>query len=320
MRFVARAFALGLLATVLIAPAAVFAAAKTENGITISPVQKELVVSSGLVEATTTVELTNNSGKNLVGTVRLLDFKTLDETSGLLFSQAGIPSSKYGLATWMTLVNGETVNVLNGKTTLIPVHISNRADLAPGGHYGAVVITLGTTGQQAPSQASFKQELVSLILVNKLGGADYGLLLESMKVDRGGDMPGTAIFRFRAGGNTHVTPRGYVTVTDSHGTLIEKGIINIESTTILPGTSRQMISLLEPTSKTHAAGRLKLTAFYRNDEQTSFTQQSMYLDSSHWQSIVIATIALTGVTGGLLWFTMRRTPVARGRFRFRKSV
>lgn len=320
MQFVARAVALGVLITLIATPTMAAAASKAEHGITISPVQKELVVSSGLVEATTNVMLTNNTGKNLVGTIRLLDFKTLNETSGLLFSQAGVGTSKYGLANWMTLPNGEIVNVLNGKTTTIPVHITNRADLAPGGHYGAVVITLGTAGQTGNTQASFKQELVSLILVKKLGGEDYGLLLDSMVANRGKDLPEMVTLRFRAAGNTHVTPRGYVTVSNSRGTVLAKGIINTESTALLPGTSRRLTTLLQPISSSHASGRLKVTAYYRNDEQTNYTEKTIYLDSSSWLNIAIAAAVLTGVTGGLLWLKQRQKPVARGQYPIRKSL
>jgi hypothetical protein len=305
MRFVARVVALSILIPLLGAP---LVAADSEHGITISPVQKEIVVSSGLVEATTNVVLTNHTGKNLVGTIRLVDFKTLNETSGLIFSQAGISTDKYGLANWMTLPNGEVINVLNGQATTIPVHITNRADLAPGGHYGAVVVTLGTSGQANASQASssFKQELVSLILVRKVGGEDYGLLLDSMKVDRGGEVPDVVTLKFRAGGNTHVTPRGYVAVSDSRGTVIAKGTINTDSIAILPGTSRQMITLLQPITKNHASGRLKVTAYYRNDEQTNYTQKTVYINSLDWASIVLAAVALLGVSGIILWFNRRR--------------
>lgn len=304
MRFVAKVVLFSLLVSVLGSPLA--SAAESKPGITISPVQKELVVSSGLVEATTNVVVTNNTGKNLVGSIRLVDFKTLNETGGLLFSQAGVPSEKYGLANWMTLPNGEVINVLNGQSATIPVHITNRADLAPGGHYGAVIVTLGTAGQTEGSRTAFKQELVSLILVKKLGGEDYGLLLDSMKVDRGTDVPSAVTLKFSAGGNTHVTPRGYVTVADSRGKVISKGTINAESTALLPGTSRQMITLVNRISETRAPGRLKVTAYFRNDEQKDFTQHSIYINSFNWQMVVLGALLLTGVVALLAWFIRRR--------------
>ena len=223
MRLVAKAIALGIFISFL---AVRLAAADTQHGITISPVQKEIIISSGLVEATTNVELTNRTGKNLVGTIRLVDFKTLNETSGLLFSQAGVPTDRYGLANWMTLPYGEVINVLDGQTSTIPVHISNRADLSPGGHYGAVVVTLGTAKQTGSTQASFKEELVSLLLVNKRGGETYGLQLQSFSTNTKTNIPITVNLKFRATGNVHVIPRGYIEVADPKGKIVAKGIIN----------------------------------------------------------------------------------------------
>ena len=305
MRLVAKAIALSIFISFL---AVHFAAADTGHGITISPVQKEIIISSGLVEATTNVELTNHTGKNLVGTIRLVDFKTLDETSGLLFSQAGVPSDKYGLANWMTLPNGEVVNVLNGQTTTIPVAISNRADLAPGGHYGAVIVTLGTAQQPGSAQASFKQELVSLLLVKKRGGEDYGLLLQSFSANTKNNIPSTVNLGFRAGGNVHVVPRGYVTVTDPKGKMVAKGIINTQSTVLLPGTSRQLVTILDPVANSGVSGKYKVTAYYRYDDQDQFSSKSIYIYAWRWPLTLLVLVVITGVAVTLL---LRRSPWTR---------
>jgi len=294
MRLVAKAIALSIFISFL---AVRLAAADTQQGITISPVQKEIIISSGLVEATTNVELTNRTGKNLVGTIRLVDFKTLNETSGLLFSQAGVPTDRYGLANWMTLPNGEVINVLDGQTSTIPVHISNRADLSPGGHYGAVVVTLGTAKQAGNTQASFKEELVSLLLVNKRGGEEYGLQLQSFSTNTNTAIPSTANLKFRATGNVHVVPRGYIEVADPKGKMVAKGIINTQSTVLLPGTSRQFVTALEPIGNSTVTGKYKVTAYYRYDDQKKFSSQSIYVMRLTRSLPLVILAVITGLVG-----------------------
>lgn len=271
-------------------------ATKASNGVTFSPTQKEVVVSSGLLQATTNVTVTNNTGKSLVGTVRLVDFKTLKETGGLTFSQAGVPIEKYGLANWMTLANGDVINVPDGQTRDIPVHIMNRPDLAPGGHYGAIVITLNTVSP-SPSgnqRAGFKQELISLLLVKKLGGEHYGLRLQSFSADSKRDIPKSASLDFKSTGNVHVVPRGFVRVTDPKGKLVAKGILNPESTIILPDTSRQLATPLKPVADSKLPGRYKLTAYYRYDGQEQFSTRTIYVNRFVWSLPLVAAMIITG--------------------------
>jgi hypothetical protein len=275
----------------LIAPpvsAATNATSPLQGGITISPSQKEITLSSGLLVASTTVTLSNNTAAGIVGTVKILDFKTLDDTGGLLFSQAGVSLAKYGLANWMSLPNGTTINVLSGKSVDIPVHIDNRADLSPGGHYGAVVVTLGAppaTG--AINKATFKQELVSLLFIKKLGGEIYSLQLQSLVADNQNHMPSTVTTRFKNSGNVHVVPRGYVTVTDNSSKLLAKGTINPDSTLVLPGATRQLATTLQPIATSHHTGHYKVTAYYRYDDQQSFTKSSIFTEGGENNHLVI---------------------------------
>ena len=279
------------------------------TGITITPSQKELVVSSGLINARTEVVLTNNSGKDLDATVRLVDFKSLNDTGGLAFTQAGLASNKYGLANWMELPNGNKLTLLEGQSTTVPVIVVNRFDLTPGAHYGAIVVTIGATGNSVTNRASFKQELASLLFVKKLGGEDYSLQLQSLVAIRGRTaVPNAATLRFKSAGNVYVVPRGYVTVTDEKSVVFAKGTINAQSSLVLPGDSRQFITPLQTIStSTKHTGRLKLTAYYRYDGQTNYSQISTYISPNVLSPLVIAGLIITGVIGvSSLLFVLRK--------------
>jgi len=240
-----------------------------------SPTEKDLELGSGLIQARTNVTLTNRTGQPLTGTIQLLDFKTLNETGGLIFTQAGVSAGKYGLAKWMSLPDGPTVTVPDGQTVSIPVVIDNRADLAPGGHYGAVVITFGGNNAATDSRAAFKQELVSLLLIRKAGGEHFGLQLESLKAGLADNVPNSVSLLFKSTGNVHVVPHGYVTVQDPSGKVIAKAIINPDSLPVLPGADRSFASQIRPLGALKASRRYKLTAYYRYDGQANYSTQSL---------------------------------------------
>jgi hypothetical protein len=270
----------------------------TSGGITISPTLKELVLSSGLIEARTTIVLTNRTGRDLTAGIRVVDFSALNEYGGVSFGQAGLAVSKYALANWMALPGGNQVALPNGQSTLVALRVENRSDLAPGGHYGAVVVTAGTSATS--NNVNFKQELVSLVFVKKLGGEQYGLQLQSLTADENSKIPNAATLRFSSTGNVHVVPRGYVTVTDLTGKIVAKGLINPESTLILPGTTRQFVTLLQPIANSKLPGRYTVTAYYRYEGQNQFSSKAIYIYAWRWPLTILILIVSAGVGGTLL--------------------
>ena len=280
-----------------------------QTGITITPSQKELVVSSGLVTATTQIQVTNRTGKDLNAVVGLVDLKSLDESRGVSLSKPGVASSKYGLANWMSLPNGNRLALPNGKPVTFTVEVSNRADLSPGGHYGAAIISFGgNDGAGTIGATTFSQELVSLLLVTKLGGEDYGLQLRSLHAAPAfnGTSPTLATTSFNNIGNVHVVPRGYITLTNRQGRVLAKGIINPESRLILPGSSKTVQTSLQSFAPI-ASGRYMLTAHYRYEGQKDY--QTVSVTITHVTPLLIGgTLAIiTGVTVLLVLLYRLRT-------------
>lgn len=279
-------------------------------GLTISPSLKEITLSSGLLQAKTTVTLTNKTGRDLTGNIRLVDFAALNEAGGVSFGEAGIPLSKYGLANWMVLPGGNKVTLPNGQATTIILNVDNRTDLTPGGHYGALVVSTNNP-DAAPSanKVGFKQELVSLLFVKKLGGEKYGLELESLSTGEKNTSPNSVQLRFKSTGNVQVTPRGYVTVTDPGGKIISKGIINPDSTLVLPESSRTFTTLMQSTGSSSKNGKYTITAYYRYDEQSQFRTKSIYVNRNplllETVFVVIALVVLGLVIGRIIYGVRR---------------
>lgn len=145
-----------------------------------------------------------------------------------------------------------------------------------------------------------------MLFVKKLGGEQYGLKLESFKTDSKIAVPDEAIFNFRSTGNVQVLPRGYVTVTDPHGKIVSRGLINPESTLVLPETSRQFITLLNPVASSDAISRYTVTAFYRHDEQPDFTSVERTFYQLPVTVLVVVAIVLTLATATFTWIVIRR--------------
>lgn len=265
------------------------------KGVAISPPLKEVIIGPGLLQAHTDITVTNNSDHDVSGTIKAVDFKALDEFGGVSLGQAGIPVSKYGLANWMTIDGSSDLSLAKGQSRAIRVNIDNRGDLAPGGHYGAVVVTVAEASPEAGNKVSLKQELVSLIFVKKTGGEKLGLQLLSMGAKTGSGIPSTVDIRFKSTGNVHVVPRGYVNITDPRGKLVAKGIINPESTMILPDTTRKFVTVMDPVTESSLRGQYKVTAYYRYDGVDKFSSASFTFSRGSWISSQTLLLILTGV-------------------------
>lgn len=281
--------------------------ADAAGGLTLSPPLKDITLGPGLLETTTEVTLTNNTTQAVRTQLKLIDLKALGEFGGSSLGQAGLPDA-YNLANWMSLPGGDTVTIPAGQTVRIKVVITNRSDLAPGGHYGALVVSADSTGA-SKGNVSISQQLVSLVFVKKLGGEKYGLHLQEMLVDQArGQLPQSVKLNFASTGNVHVIPRGYIEVTDPSGKLVAKGIINSDSSLVLPGVSRQLTTALQSVNDSSATGQYKITAHYRYDGEEDFQVQSVYYTRSGIPRTLLlgAKIVAAIVLAGLAAYVVKR--------------
>lgn len=281
-------------------------AKSTAGGLTLSPPLRDVTLGPGLIETSSDVTITNNTPEAVRAHLKLVDLKALGEFGGTSLDKAGLPDS-YGLANWMRLPGGDTVVIPANQTVKVSVLITNRSDLRPGGHYGAVLVTTDS-GDTVRSNVNINQQLVSLIFVKKLGGEKYGLDLKEVLADETRNrLPQVVKIKFASTGNVHVIPRGYVEVTDPKGKLVSKAILNPDSSLILPGASRQYTALLQPVSSSNVSGQYTITVHYRHDGKEDFETQSMYFTRTSIPYGLLAVFAgAVLVSGGLAAVAMRR--------------
>lgn len=273
--------------------------------ITISPTLQKLSLGPGLIEAKAYVEVTNSTNYRYTANIQLVDFKTLDQTGALSLGQVGVPLWKYGLASWMK-ASSNVISLSPGASTKVEVTIENRADLTPGGHYGAVVLARDSSDQTSVgnNKVAFNQNLVSLLFIKKLGGEKYGLELDSLKIDQKRDLPESIATSFRSTGNVYVIPRGYIEVTDPNGKVVQKGVINPNSSIILQGSSTKLITLLTPIANSNVSGKYKITAYYRYEGQKDYSTKSIYFDRSNSNAKPIAIGLITVVIALILTYKL----------------
>jgi hypothetical protein len=271
--------------------------------ITIQPFLQDLTILPSQPKKDFSFQLINNTASPASFKLSAVDFGTLDDTGGLIF--AGASSSqliqKYGLANWISLAS-QNVNLQPSQKITVIGAIENRADLAPGGHYAAILIT-STSAQPKAGQTnvSLKPIVSALILAKKIGGERYDLHLDSLSTNGNWfSLPSVVDLRFKNPGNIHVVPRGIVKLIDSRGNVVKQGIINQESRYILPERHR---ILSVPLSKIGKASLLstgyKLQVDYRYDGINKYARKTMQV---HYAApIFILGLILIVVAIWLLW-------------------
>ncbi len=222
----------------------------SKSGITLSPFEQQLSIAPDDLTRSFNLSLTNNTTTLQELSLTARDFGSLNDTGGVLLEGSNAYSQKYGLASWLAL-GTDTVVLQPGEKKSVPVTIENRSTLQPGGHYGAVVASVTSLDDQSSNRVVINQQLLSLLLVTKVGGEKYNLKLKDISPNGNWfHLPNTVKLRFQNPGNVHVVPRGTVKLKSPSGKILAEGIINSESAFILPESFRE---LFVPLNKIAAA-------------------------------------------------------------------
>jgi hypothetical protein len=269
------------------------AATASQPGITISPAYQQISLQANESEHPFQIQITNNKTVPQTLALSTADFNSLDETGGLFFigSNPGAIEQKYGLAHWIDLPAQE-VTLAPKETKTVSASIANLPSLAAGGHYGAIMLTVTDPSGPRKNRVTIEPITSSLLFVSKIGGDIYKLDLKNLTAGHGlFNLPDLAALNFKNEGNTHIIPRGVITVVDTKNQIAAKGIINDTSGIILPEKTRRypvvLTAVANPSSVIH--GRYELVANYRFD---GFDQFRTYRQSFRVISPIVFLLAL----------------------------
>lgn len=240
----------------------------------LSPLFYEVTFESGDTEKAVKVEISNRTDTDAEFFLSAVDFGTLDESGGVAFlGGTGDFERRYGLASWIRLPTDRLV-LPAGETETVSIAIENKESLSPGGHYGAVAFQLESSSDEKSDMplVSVRSSFASLFFVKKTGGEVMKLEyadIQNIGKDTFG-IPEKISLRFRNSGNTHLVPRGVVTVRDPWGRAVRKGVINEESGRILPESYRIYGVSLKEMASAFLPGRYTILIEYRYDGSEEF--------------------------------------------------
>lgn len=260
---------------------------KNKLNFTISPPFSEIVLDKNDQQKSFPLIITNNNQNSATFKLSVADFGSLEESAGVAFlgMQKSQLDNKYSLASWISL---EKDTIVIGSQQSLPVNVTiiNKESLSPGGHYGAILIKYEGSNKQNNDSVSINQSYASLIFAKKVGGEIYKLILSEIIIENNFFiMPHTIRLRFQNSGNVHSVPRGTIEITDPLHRLVAKGIINSESSIIIPESFRVIPNKLNKISYPILPGRYQVKVNYRYDgrEISSSSQTSfLYLGSLFW--------------------------------------
>jgi hypothetical protein len=276
-------------------------------GLSLSPFEQQISIAPDDPDKSFTLTLTNHTASLQELKLSARDFGSLNETGGLLLEGSSQYTQKYGLASWLSL-GADTVLLQPGESRGVLVTVQNRTSLQPGGHYGAVVASVDSLTDETDNHVAINQQLLSLVLVNKVGGEHYDLKLST--ISHNGNwlhLPTTVKLRFQNPGNIHVIPRGVVRLKSPGGTVLATGIINSESAFILPETFRELYVPLTPVGKAVPwPGLYHIEVEYRYDGLTRSATKRQTLHFIDLGLYLLALLLLL-VGGWAFWRYRRRT-------------
>lgn len=184
----------------------------------------------------------------------------------------------------------------------ITVKIDNRSSLRPGGTYVAVV--LRSALDAPPTQQVILPAVASLLLINKMGGETYNLSLNEvtgLPKNISLSFPETIGLTFSNQGNTHLQPRGTITVSGLFNRLLAQSSVNESSLYILPGRQRMIQQQLNPASK-----QLPFDFVWigiqgtSGNDRTPYSYESSFIYIAPWFIAVVFVVA-TIIAAVIFW-------------------
>lgn len=283
-----RYFLLALFITLLF-PSSVFA---QENTLRLSPAFVDVTLKDPMDEEIVDITLENRSNKPLSVELFTLDFNQKDEFGTVGFLGREIGNYTFGLSSFVSFENNKLEFKPDEKKT-IPVTITNRQDLTPGGHYAAVIARI--VGD-VPSETTVSPAVSALIYLVKEGGERYNASLKSVEYVSpvSFSYPTTSFLTLQNDGNVHVIPYGTADVYDMFGRKIYKGIINEPSVKVLPQSIRRVPVYFKKTAFSFPISINTLVIVGRDSrDKISFGTKDVFIYINVWfVSLIVVSIVL----------------------------
>lgn len=233
----------------------------TASGLEISPAIIEISGKPGIT-VTKEVKITNPLDKEVILYPLSRDFYTDDQDGTPLFYNDDEDQAKstYQLSKWITFIE-ESITLKAKETRQVEYTITIPKDGEPGGHYAGVMFSTSkptaTTG--GSTQVGAVGLITSLVFLTVDGAITEQLQIKDFKATKFTySKPVEFDVVVNNTGNVHVTPKGFVKVSNWQGKDVKSIEINTKSGKALPKAERKFSDKWEPSWKN--VGYYNLTA------------------------------------------------------------
>jgi hypothetical protein len=257
-----------------------FARAQSDGpALQISPFYSDVKIGQEEAEKKIEFKLTNNSDSDTEVKLSFIDLGSMEESGGVAFQGLDpknlTQGGKYSLANWVDLER-DRLAIKPGATEEAVLTINNKGDLSPGGHYGALLVRSDISPGPGSSGTTINPVLSAVVFLNKLGGEKYNLALDNVKIKKFlFTFPEKVELLFSNKGNTHVVPRGTISIKDLWGNTVANSVINPESRYVFPETEKLFATPIKIIAGMKMSGRYEMIVNYRFDGKEEFDSQKM---------------------------------------------
>jgi len=281
---------------------AILAVSLKNTGLTVSPAITQIQLANQQNSYALDYHLINNTKSPVIIDFTAQNFTSLNNNGSVYILPSINQNNPHGLAKdiYFSLPR---LSLEPGTSTNLAVSLKHLRSLPPGGYYGAIVFNvLGQKSSGPGNNISLLEKLNALIFLTTPGRVDNSLVLQPFHQGTSLHLPNNISLVFTNTGNTQVAPHGVVTI--SHGTSeIYRGIINTNSSLVLPGTSRLFnVVLRKETLGINFPGIYTLHVTYTpgNTGNSSSSSRSFLLINSLAIYMVIGLVIIIAIVMWLL--------------------
>ncbi len=281
----------------------------------VEPGKTELFLNPGET-VTRNISVTNRTNRELnfsVGVENFVGSNSPDSTVVLL--PAGV-NTPYPLSEYVSS-EVQDFTLQFGEKITFAVTITTPADMEPGGHYGAIIVSnespgmLDGNGNEVVGGTRLTSRIGSLILMRVNGDVDESGMLETFKISGPNKlfrqkMPTSFEISFKNDGSVHLVPYGTITITNIFGSEVAQ--IPVDAYFALPDATRYQEIVWQGKPFSFGLYKAKLEQYrgYGNELDT---------ESIRFAVLPLAVVlpALGGLilVFGILYFVTRRFEIRR---------
>ncbi|HSX07381.1 MAG TPA: hypothetical protein VLG11_00640 [Candidatus Saccharimonadales bacterium] len=262
-------------------------AAPSSVGVTVSPAVTNITLQSNQDTATFTSTLENDTAQPVVITPHASDFGVSGVNEVITLKTI---DAQHGLAANLQFTPAK-LTLPAGASQPLRITIRGGANLGPGGHFAAIRYQIAPLAGGAASSVDIKSELIGYVFLAAAGKSTYGVTLKT-------SLPGVALWRlpleadllFTNTGNTQTAPRGLVNIVGPLRTQVANGIINSNSSLVLPGSTRLLQTDLRQLRQPVWPGRYYVDVYYRAGEMENYQHMRTSFIFIGWPITVVAVI------------------------------